>query len=372
MNICFISLRYPGKHNQTDFAFVKQLVDAIAKQGHNCYVLSPYNILYYKRISRRTEVYHVGSGCVTVYRPVYLSFSTFHMGHFNPSKLSHNRAMKKAFGMLPVKPDVIYGHFWSSAFKGYEYAKSNGIPLFVATGESTIHNVCSSKNELIVFRDYVSGVICVSSKNRDESIAKGLATAEKSIVLPNAVNTELFRKMNKCKCREQLGFSQDDFIVAFVGWFNERKGANRVSEAINRIGGVKSVFIGKGDQNPNCDGIIFKGTVSHAKVPMYLGAVDCFVLPTLAEGCCNAVIEAMACGLPIISSNLPFNWDVLNDTNSIMIDPNSIEEISNAILTLRDDAGLREKLAEGALRSAAALTINNRAKAIIEFMKSKI
>ena len=95
------------------------------------------------------------------------------------------------------------------------------------------------------------------------------------------------------------------------------------------------------------------------------------MLPTLAEGCCNAVIEAMACGLPIISSNLPFNWDVLDDTNSIMINPNSIEEIANAIHTLRDNPELRVKLAEGAASRATALTIENRAKAIIEFMESK-
>ena len=371
MHICFISPSYPGKHNQVDFAFVKQLVDAIADQGHSCYVLSPFNITHYKRFARRTEEYNVGGGIVSVYRPPYLSFSTFHIGRFNPSRQSHNRALRKAFSMLPVQPDVIYGHFWNSAYEGAEYAKLNGIPLFVATGESTIHEERMTEESRKAFRDYIAGVICVSSKNRDESIAKGLTTIEKCIVLPNAVNTDLFKKRDRRYCREQLGFPREDFIIAFVGWFNERKGACRVSEAINRIGGVKSIFIGKGNQEPHCDGILFKGAVSHDEVPLYLGAADCFVLPTLAEGCCNAVIEAMACGLPIISSNLPFNWDVLDDTNSIMINPNSIEEIANAIHTLRDNPELRVKLAEGAASRATALTIENRAKAIIEFMESK-
>ena len=164
---------------------------------------------------------------------------------------------------------------------------------------------------------------------------------------------------------------QEGFIIAFVGWFNERKGSLRVAEAINRIGGVKSIFVGKGDQEPQCDGILFKGVVPHEQVPTYLGAADCFVLPTLAEGCCNAVIEAMACGLPVISSNLPFNWDVLDETNSIMVDPNNVNEISTAIIKLRDDNNLREKLSVGAQKKVASLTIDNRAKAIIDFMEFK-
>lgn len=371
MNICFITSRYPGKHNQSDFAFVKQLVDAIAKQGNHCYVLAPYNFAHYRRLSQRSEEYDVKNGKVTVFRPAYLSLSTFHIGSFNPTKLNYKRALQKAFRMLPVTPDIVYGHFWSSAYAGYEFAKSNNIPLYVATGESTIREICSTTMQLHAFRDYVSGVICVSSKNRDESIRLGLTTDEKCRVFPNAVNAELFHKRDKMMCREQLGMPQEGFIIAFVGWFNERKGSLRVAEAINRIGGVKSIFVGKGDQEPQCDGILFKGVVPHEQVPTYLGAADCFVLPTLAEGCCNAVIEAMACGLPVISSNLPFNWDVLDETNSIMVDPNNVNEISTAIIKLRDDNNLREKLSVGAQKKVASLTIDNRAKAIIDFMEFK-
>ncbi len=372
MNICIITYKYPSKHNTSDYAFVKQLVDAIAAQGIHCSVLAPFSISHYKRLTVSKEEYAVGEGKVTVIRPGYLSFSKFKIGKFNLSLWAHKRAFKRAFRKLDTKPDVIYGHFWSAAYCGYELAKKNNIPLLVASGESEISKMFAAPLDVREFAEYVSGVICVSSKNRDESIKLGLTSIEKCGVFPNAVNVELFHKRDKSECRQQLGLPQNEFIVVFVGWFNDRKGAQRIAEAINRTGGVKSIFIGKGEQDPQCDGILFKGPMPHDQVPIYLGAADCFVLPTRAEGCCNAVVEAMACGLPIISSNLPFNWDVLDETNSIMVDPNDIDEIANAIRLMRDDTDLRENLSKGALLKAESLTIDRRAQAIVDFISSKI
>lgn len=373
MKICFITYMYPGRHNSSDFAFVKQLVDAIAALGNDCYVICPYNIIHYRRFSPNKEAYSIGKGTVTVLRPWYLSFSAKTRFFHQLSEKSHRLAIKIAFNMMPCKSDIIYGHFWHSAYEAFEYAKKKELPLFVASGESEIsfRRDNDSKSD---FCDYVSGVVCVSSKNRDESVTLGLTTADKCQVFPNAVNVDLFRKLDKQKCREQLGLPQNVFIVAFVGWFVERKGPKRVAEALNRIEGEKvfSVFIGKGEQEPNCDNILFKGSLSHDQVPMYLNAADVFVLPTLHEGCCNAVVEAMACGLPIISSNMPFNWDVLNDSNSIMVNPNDIDEIAAAIITLRDDKKKRLILATGSLETAKTLSIETRANGIVAFMESRI
>lgn len=112
--------------------------------------------------------------------------------------------------------------------------------------------------------------------------------------------------------------------------------------------------------------------MKHDDVPLYLNAADVFVLPTLQEGCCNAVVEAMACGLPIISSNLPFNWDVLNLDNSIMVDPLNVEEIKQAIIKLRDDVQLRLAMSCAALEKAKELTIQERAAKILSFIQSRM
>lgn len=375
MNIVVISYSYSDER-RTSYAFVAQLVEQLARMKHNCWVIAPYSIVANRRFHATKEVIrHEEQGTITILRPNYISLSKLEICGKRISWVMHEWAVKRALKWLPCKPDVIYGHFWERAHEGFHYAKKNRIPLFVATGESEISRMISKWNDKKDFCNYVSGVICVSQKNKKESIELGLTDENKCIVIPNAVNAEVFHKLDKASCRQKLRISEDDFVVAYVGWFIERKGATRLAEAIKRIGsggsGVKSFFIGKGEREPLCDGILFKGFLPHEQVPLYLGAADCFVLPTLHEGCCNAVVEAMACGLPVISSNLPFNWDILNEDNSIMVDPNNVDEIADAITTLRDDPNKRAILAKGALSTASKLTIDKRTEKILSFINNK-
>ena len=369
MNILVITPDYPNRH-KVHYPFVKQLVDEFAKQGNKCSVLSPYSVTNNKRFYKKVEM----DGPVTVYRPNHLSFSNLKIGQLVLSNYFRRKAINRATRMLPQKPDVVYCHFWECAIEAYPYAKKNSIPLIVASGESSINAFFGNEHYPQEVADYVSGVVCVSTKNKEESVSLGLTTEDKCFVKPNAVNSSLFKKLNKAECRKKLGFPQNVFIVVFVGAFIERKGVNRVADAIKMISGepVYSCFIGKGTQDPDCDNILFKGGLPHESIPEYLNAADVFVLPTLAEGCCNAIVEAMSCGLPIVSSNLPFNWDVLDEKNAIMIDPNCLSEIADAMRLLRDNNDIRKQMAESSLAKAQSLTIDQRAKGIIEFIKSRI
>ena len=130
--------------------------------------------------------------------------------------------------------------------------------------------------------------------------------------------------------------------------------------------------MGRGAEVPTYKYILFQGTVNHDILPEYLCCADVFALPTNNEGCSNAVIEAMACGLPILSSDMEFNWDVLNESNSIMWNPYDIDAIAESINKMYSDKQLRETLRLGAIKTAAGLTLSSRADKILSFIKSKI
>ncbi len=384
MKILLASNSYPTPEYPLQ-AFIGVLCRELVRQGHEVTVIAPCMVLHClrHRISIDKKHYYdefefLGEKKkVEVYRPRIIAPGT---GNYKKivSWICQKRMSAVALKMKR-EFDVVYAHFWSSAINLKDYVQKTNSPLIVACGEDKMNlTYLRSKNNIATINCLTSGVICVSSKNKDESIKAGLTNDEKCIILPNAVDSGEFYKLDKWTMRRELGFPLNAFIVVFLGRFNERKGIRRVSEAIRRCNDdtIKVIYIGNGSssEKKSIEGpeVIFAGTLVHSDVVRYLNAADVFVLPTLAEGCSNAIVEAMACGLPIISSNLPFNNDILNETNAILIDPMDIEQIEKSLKILKQDDMFRKKLAEGALLSARELTIEKRVSKIIKFIEYRI
>ncbi|OCZ49556.1 hypothetical protein A7D23_02985 [Dehalobacter sp. TeCB1] len=373
---------YPTDDNPV-FTFVDQLVCALADLGVKCSVISPQSIT--KSITRgvklnptvwskKTKNNHI----IDIYQPKFISFSEIKVFGFELGQVLYDfffeRAVKKAYKTMKEKPKLLYGHFWNCGFVAAAIGCQEKLPVYVACGEGELiirESFLRRKRRLL---ECINGVISVSTENKAESIKLELADEEKIIVIPNAVDQSKFYKMDKNEARVSLGFSEDDFIIAYTGWFSQRKGSRRVSEAIKKLDNVKSVFIGSEEDSPtpkytpDCEGILFCGRLPHQDIVKYLNCADVFVLPTLAEGCCNSIVEAMACGLPIISSDLPCNDDILDENNSIRIDPQSVDEIADAIRFLKDSPDKCHKMAEASLQLASQLTIDKRARKIFDYI----
>ncbi len=376
MHICVISPSYPTTKT-IDFIFVDQLCRAFADRGEKVTIIAPQSLTkcIFRSIplSRKHSFIRTETGNkIEIYRPYTITFGNSWIG--NLFKDSFNNAVNRVANRLKKKPDVCYGHFWQSINAISLFAKENNIPLFGASGEENVELYAKyTDEEKHLLSQCIKGIINVSTKNRNECLNLNLITEEKSIVIPNAINLSLFKQQDKKKCRNKLGIKDDDFVVAFVGQFVVRKGTLRLNEALKKINdrSIKAIFIGTGNESPDYEGIIYKGKVNHDELPLYLSASDIFVLPTDNEGCCNAIIEAMACGLPIISTDKPFNHDILNKDNSVLIDCYNINQIAESIELLRRDNDKRKKMSQCALKSAENLSIDKRAERIINFIVSK-
>ncbi len=383
MKICIISPRYPYRNN-TEFVFVKKLVDEWAKMGHECVVITEFPLLTFlrKRICYKPQHYtfEVLQGkAVEVYNPRTLNF-TWKAGDVSFGRWLASRAIERQIKKIGKKFDFIYCHFFSSALLAYRYSHNYNVPLFVATGESEIGIPLKPGRDFTWedFRSTTKGVVAVSSKNKSEASELGMIDSAKCQVFPNGTDLKVFHPMDRIECREKLGFPQDVFIVSCVGFICERKGQNRLLEAVRRLNNnhIKLLFLGKEaileSFSLEGDEILFKGAVENNEIPIFLCASDVFCLPTRAEGCCNAVIEALACGVPVVSSDLPFNWDVLDDSNSIMVDPNNTKEIAQSIDILYHNEDLCKRLSKGAMKKASKLAIEYRASAILEFIEARL
>lgn len=381
-SICIITDRYPTKEYPVN-TFLDQLVCEFADLGIECTVIAPYSPLL---DMLKKNQYHPSSHWVkttkngaeiNVYCPQILSLIGRKVGFINFAEIYQRQftnAVKKQLNKINIKFDIFYAHFISpSGLAAAELGKEMGKQVYIAYGESSLSNV-TSKFDIGFVRSTlsnVSGIISVSTKNKEELIQNNVVPSDIIEVFPNSIDTSTFYKMDRKEARVELGIDENAFIVAFVGHFIHRKGSLRVSEAIDRLDGVNSFFIGAGELKPTCKGILHIGRLPHDEIVKYLNAADVFVLPTLAEGCCNAIIEAMACGLPIISSALPFNDDILDDSCSIRIDPENVTEIKKAILKVRENPEMRLKMSNAALVKVKSLNINERAKRITDFINKR-
>jgi len=377
MHICIVSPSFPTAKT-IDFVFVDQLCRELTDIGVEVTIIAPQSPV--KSLLRgiplvryQSELVTTKENKLTLLRPWYLSLGPKFGKNINGK--SFNKAVMRACHQFKRKPDILYGHFWSSTYALLPYAKRYAIPLFAVAGEGEISLHKSLANEVIKdIQQTVNGVICVSSKSKNESISAGFAMEDQCLVIPNAINPTLFYKKDKISLRDKHDFGKNDFIIAFVGQFNNRKGVKRLSDALTSLNNdkIKAIFVGTGAERPSYKNVIYEGTVDHNLLPEYLNCADVFALPTVNEGCCNAIIEALACGLPIVSSKMDFNRDILNQDNSILVNPYNIEETARAINSLYTDKNKRYQLSEGALNTASKLTIDVRANKILSFIKSRI
>ena len=382
-SITVIAGDYPAP-GHASLVFVQQLVQAIINQGVKVNVIAFQSVIHAlvhkeKLLPRHSKGVTDKGVEYDIYRPYTLSF-----GNNNPFERLTNWYNRHSIETVirKTKGDILYSHFWSSALPVYEFAQKNHKPLFVACGEGddALEEMVERmpKEKLEKLAKAVTGGVSVSSENKRKCINFGLSREENTDVFPNCVNIDFFHKRDANEVKDRLGIKDADFVLCFVGGFTPRKGPDRVAQAIKNLHGphIKVMFIGKPfpgyAYDFDCPGIIHKGPLDHELIPQYMSCADVFVLPTQKEGCSNAVVEALAMGLPVISSDGPFNDDILEENNSIRINPDDVDALTDAIRKLRDDKTLRKSMVDYSNSRHEEYSIEGRAKRILGFINEQI
>ena len=173
------------------------------------------------------------------------------------------------------------------------------------------------------------------------------------LVIGNGVDSERFGSHSRKEARYQLGIREDEKVVIFVGTLVPVKGVRYLIEAMNIIKQerpeTRLLIVGDGPEKEKLqslasqlgveDNITFTKRVNNSKVAVYLAASDMFVLPTLSEGYPNTIAEAMASGLPIVSTSVRGLSEIIADgRNGFIVTPRNPTELAKKILlTLRSD-----------------------------------
>ncbi|ARU56175.1 capsular polysaccharide biosynthesis protein [Oleiphilus messinensis] len=176
----------------------------------------------------------------------------------------------------------------------------------------------------------VDRVFSVSDSLRRHVIKLGVQERQ-VLVVGNGVDTEKFYPVDSIALRAKLVPDEKAKILITVGGLVERKGFHRVIEILPKLNqsfpeGVYYLAVGgpspEGDWSDKLrnmaleagveDKVIFTGPVKPAELGSYLSAADLFVLSTRNEGWANVILESMACGVPVIATDVGGNSEVVS------------------------------------------------------------
>ena len=371
MKILVVSNNYPTEKKPYHGTFVYQLIQQFAKLGHEVTVIRP-TYLIPKKIMWKKESY--GEELATVYRPKYLSTSAKSLFGYNTYHIGERfqmNAVKKIVEKHNIEFDVVYAHFFTNAFIAIGALASYNKPIFAAIGEYLHIDIRRAYYKPEFYSKTISkiaGFVAVSPQIRDKLLSLGISE-EKIVVRPNGVNFNAFFQRNKDEMRKKYKLPLDKKLIIFVGRFYKDKGPKKLLEAVERIDGARLVFVGSGEEELRSEKIVFKDRVPSNQVPELLSAADVFVLPTLHEGSCNAIVEAMACGLPIVSSDIPEIRVQCDPSFAILVDPLDVDAIHAAIDGIVGNQERLNKMSEKALEHSKQFDIRERAKSILKFLK---
>jgi len=352
--------------------FIYSLFEEMRKQGIHLNVIAtlPWTQRYLDPLFRK----NVQSGWIEeskILRPYYsnlaLHLSSGTRWAYQRTLKNLQRAIQRSFTKIPA--DWVYAHFFTTGLACLDICYRRKITCIVCLGESSLENV-SYLVGLDAFcnaLDRFTGVIVVSRENERFCRERCPSLCERLVYIPNGVDTAKFYPRNREEIRKKLGLPSQLSIALFCGHFIKRKGPLRVQEALELLPDIYGIFLGQGRQVPYGPRVLHAGVVPHEWAPLWFAAADVFVLPSLAEGMSNAILEALASGLPVVVSDRIFNREFLSTDCAVFVDPISPASIAEGIEYVLANPYRKIEMSRAAVSLSAYYTLSSRVNKIFEF-----
>lgn len=209
-----------------------------------------------------------------------------------------------------------------------------------------------------------AGALLIGSRSFAEEVYENHGVPpEDFTIIPGAVDTRRFRPHDE----ERVGEISGEPALLYHGRVDSRKGVLDFLRAGRLLAdrGVRARLIVSGI-GPDVQSakdlasdlglgerVRFSGYAPYEQTPEVYRAAEIFVSPTYAEGFSNTILEAMATGLPVVSTNAVGVVDCLTDgENALLVEPGDVEALADALRRLLADGGPRPRLARTALAEA--------------------
>lgn len=258
------------------------------------------------------------------------------------------------------KPQLLQTFLFHANFLGRIAGWSAGVPCIVS-GIRVAERRSKTHLRLDRWTDHwVRKHVAVSQSVADFSIREAGLPLDKVVVIHNGVDVEFYANAPSIRPVE-LGLPESARLVVTVGRLDPQKGLLDLVAAaepiLREIGDVQFLFVGEGPQRGILEQEIKSRGLSgrihlpgwRADIPQLLKSAELFVLPSLWEGLPNAVMEAMASGLPVICTRVEGASELIETERSgLLVDPANPAALSQALFRLLNDKNLEKSLGNSA------------------------
>jgi len=328
---------------------------------------------------------------LNVYHPKYLmiprilfKLKLLHLYIVIESFFSYFASKKIAYRIMNEwNPDIIHMHGTiSEGLLGLKLKKDYKKPLLVTLYGDDINRyakqIPSNYLSKLILKN-VDGIICQSKFLENETRGIGIHD-KKFFIIPMGALTGKFKPKNQNKVRKILNLPENKKIVLFVGHLAVRKGVEHLIRAfgivLKKEKDVLCYIIGKGyserDLKSLASGlklgeyIKFLGSKANEEVALYMNACDLFVLPSLNEGLPVVLCEALACGKPVVATNVAGTPELVNEDVGYLVKPKDVEDLADKIVLALNKRWDIHKL----LKRGNEFSVSNSAKKLIKVYKS--
>lgn len=259
-------------------------------------------------------------------------------------------------GISAVHSQTHHAHVFAT-----KAAKALGIPSVVHQ-QKTLEELPPRRQRLFqASLERCSHVVALSERTARDLAATFRVPADKISVLANGIERSVFRPSpDRAALRRELGLPEDGLLIGSVGRLHRHKSHETTIEALvsarQQGAPVSAVFIGEGAQRAQleehartlgvADAVVFAG--AQRPVVPWMQSLDIFVLPSIWEGQPLALLQATACGLPVLASNIEGNTAVLGSDYPGLFAPGDADWLARLLITAMRDSSflpsLREKV----------------------------
>jgi len=244
-------------------------------------------------------------------------------------------------------PDAILNYgVYPEGYAAVSAGTKLGVPVVVGALGSDLNRIPDRLSEWMTRKTLrqASAVLTVSRQLRDQAIRLG-ALSDRTSVVGNGCDTAVFHPADRDAARNELGLDPDCTLILYVGWLVATKGLRELLEAFIRLvpsdRKLQLACIGEGALQGELkqrvlqagieDRVRFEGACSSQQIARWLAAANVFCLPSYAEGCPNAVIEALSCGRPVVASNVGGIPDLIDSDSGILVRPRDPKMLAEAL-----------------------------------------